>query len=242
VREGTAAVREALAGLRASGFRYAVVDALANADLTRIARAAADTGVWVAGSGLPGAISAATDPGPPPTGPDRATPAAVLVGSTSEASRQQVENFARWAPALRIDPVRMLAEPGYGHAVALRAVEHLRRAGRVIAYSCASPSEVAGAQRLRPAGEVAARVERTLADIAVRLVEAGVRRLVVAGGETSGAVLRALGVSGLTVGPTIAPGVPWMDSVEPAGLALALKSGNFGGPDFFADALGTGRD
>jgi uncharacterized protein YgbK (DUF1537 family) len=79
-------------------------------------------------------------------------------------------------------------------------------------------------------------VEQALARIAVGLVDAGVTRLVVAGGETSGAVVQALGVQTLTIGPAICPGVPWTQCADRP-LWLALKSGNFGGPDFFAQAL-----
>jgi len=80
-------------------------------------------------------------------------------------------------------------------------------------------------------------IERQLAAVAREAVEHGARRVVVAGGETSGAVLQALGVRALAVGEEIAPGVPWMTSLGDPPLALALKSGNFGGPDFFREAL-----
>ena len=81
-------------------------------------------------------------------------------------------------------------------------------------------------------------VERALAEIAKTLVDQdGVRRLVVAGGETSGAVVSALGVTGLHIGAQIDPGVPGTVTLGDRTLALALKSGNFGTPDFFEKAL-----
>ena len=80
-------------------------------------------------------------------------------------------------------------------------------------------------------------VEQTLGRIAQALVAAGVRRLIVAGGETSGAVVSALAVEGLRIGPEIDPGVPWTFSLGEPTLALALKSGNFGAPDFFEKAF-----
>jgi uncharacterized protein YgbK (DUF1537 family) len=139
---------------------------------------------------------------------------------------------------VRLDPERLLGEPGHAETIADEALDHVRRSGRVLVYSSAPPEEVARAQRRGPAAEVAARIEQALARIAdVLVTSAGVQRLVVAGGETSGAVLHALGVTALAVGPTIAPGVPWMTAVAPVGLSLALKSGNFGGADFFTDAL-----
>jgi uncharacterized protein YgbK (DUF1537 family) len=80
-------------------------------------------------------------------------------------------------------------------------------------------------------------IEETLAKIAQRLVAGGLRKLVIAGGETSGAIVQRLGVSALRIGPQIDPGVPWTVSIGSPRLALALKSGNFGGPDFFTKAL-----
>jgi uncharacterized protein YgbK (DUF1537 family) len=80
-------------------------------------------------------------------------------------------------------------------------------------------------------------MELALAAIARRLVASGTRRLLVAGGETSGAVISALGVEGLAIGAEIAPGVPWARTLGEPTLELALKSGNFGGPDFFERAL-----
>jgi 3-dehydrotetronate 4-kinase len=245
VKQGRAAIRAELDGLVAGGIPYAVVDAVDGDDLREIAAAGAGTALWVAGSGLPGGLprpEVVTDgsaaAGPAVDEPAVDGPAAVVAGSASVATRRQVERFARSAPALRLVPERLLDEPGYAEALAERAAYHVRRSGQVLVYSSAPPDEVARAQSRGPAGAVAARVETALARVASVLVEsAGVRRLVVAGGETAGAVLRALGVTALAVGPTIAPGVPWTRSVAPDGLCLALKSGNFGGPDFFTEAL-----
>jgi 3-dehydrotetronate 4-kinase len=241
VRRGGKAIGDALADLRAEGTVYAVVDALDDDDLREIATGAADVPLWVSGSGLAGGIAATGVPPAAVAEPPRTGRAAVIAGSASAATRGQVASFARSAPAVRLEPARLLDEPGYAAAVAGTAVDHVLRSGRVLVYSTAPPDEVAQAQALGPPGDVAGRVERALAEIAAVLVEsAGVRRLVVAGGETSGAVLRAVGATALAVGPAIAPGVPWTTSVGPTELSLALKSGNFGGPDFFADALGSG--
>ena len=80
-------------------------------------------------------------------------------------------------------------------------------------------------------------IRSTLAEIARELVGAGVRRLILAGGETSSAAVERLGVRALRIGPTIDPGVPWTFSLDKDPLALALKSGNFGAPDFFTSAF-----
>jgi uncharacterized protein YgbK (DUF1537 family) len=121
-------------------------------------------------------------------------------------------------------------------AVAGVALEALA-SGPVLVHSPLEPASVDEIQRALGAERAAAAVESALAQVARRLVDGGVRRLVVAGGETSAAVLQALGVEALSIGPDIAPGVPWCLTVGEPRLALALKSGNFGGDEFFLDAL-----
>ena len=108
----------------------------------------------------------------------------------------------------------------------------------MLIYASAPPAEVAAAQAALGRERAGALIEEALAAIARGLVEAGVRRLVVAGGETSGAVVQALDVRALRIGPQIDPGVPSTVSIGARPLALALKSGNFGGVDFFAKAIG----
>jgi uncharacterized protein YgbK (DUF1537 family) len=108
----------------------------------------------------------------------------------------------------------------------------------VLIYSTAAPDAVRAAQEAVGKARAATLVEDALAAIAKALVERGVRRLVVAGGETSGAVVGALGVRALAIGPQIDPGVPWTFTVPGEPVGLALKSGNFGAEDFFLKALG----
>ncbi|MFC6590545.1 nucleotide-binding domain containing protein [Sulfitobacter pacificus] len=108
----------------------------------------------------------------------------------------------------------------------------------VMIYASADPQEVKATQQkygVQRAGEV---LEQTLGQLAIHLTAAGFDRLIVAGGETSGAVVSALGVQGLRIGPEIAPGVPWTETLSPHPVALALKSGNFGAETFFDDAFG----
>jgi 3-dehydrotetronate 4-kinase len=110
----------------------------------------------------------------------------------------------------------------------------------VLVYSTASPLDVAAAQAVSGGHELGTRLESLLAAVARRLVESGARRLMVAGGETSGACVQALGVARLRIGAQIDPGVPWCHaapSLAADGLHLALKSGNFGGIDFFERAF-----
>ena len=158
-------------------------------------------------------------------------PVAVIAGSSSAATLEQVRRFGDAYPALKLDPL-----DGDLDGPASRAVAELGR-GAVLVYSTAPADEVARVQEqlgVERAGEL---IEGALGDAARRLVEAGARTVVVAGGETSGAVLSALGVRALAVGPEIATGVPWMTSLGGPPLTLVLKSGNFGGPDFLLDAV-----
>jgi uncharacterized protein YgbK (DUF1537 family) len=244
VRQGADAIRAEFARLAAAGVAHAVVDALEDDDLVAIGAACRDLALVTAGSGvalgLPQNFRAA---GLLPSRGDAAVlPAvdgksAVLAGSCSAATQAQVAAFAATHAAVPLDP---LGQPGAEAMAdaALAAVESDLAAGRpFLVYSTATPERVAEVQRALGRDVAAARIERALALIAQRLVDRGVRRLIVAGGETSGAVVQALGVEALAIGPAIDPGVPWTTASGRTRLALALKSGNFGATDFFAKAL-----
>ena len=247
VAQGADAVRDCIAALRRDGVTIAIADATSNDDLRTLAAACADLPLLTAGSGLglglpaiyaergwltPHARAAQLDP--------VHGASAVLSGSCSLATNAQVQ---RWReaerPAFAVDP-RALAR---GEPVADRALAWARaqKAGAaVLVYATAAVDELRAVQSELGAMQAGALVEACLAQIARGLVDAGVRRLVVAGGETSGAVVQALGVTQLRIGAPICPGVPWTQAdigPEGARLHLALKSGNFGGPDFFMEAL-----
>jgi len=138
-------------------------------------------------------------------------------------------------PAIKVNVLDVERDGGV-EALAASAVGRLDE-GPVLVYSTASPDEVAEVQRRLGVEQASLAVESLLGELARAFVANGVRRVVVAGGETSAAVVNALGVRALAVGSEIAPGVPWMTSLGDPPLALALKSGNFGGPDFFLEAL-----
>lgn len=242
VAEGADGIRGRLEELRAAGVAYAVVDALEDAHLRSLGAACADLPLVTGGAGvalgLPANFRAQgllPDRELPVAPVDVAGPAAVLAGSCSQATNEQVERMSARYPAIRIDALEA-ADGGRADAIAADA---LARAGGgpVLVYSTAPPDEVARVQERLGVERSSAAVESLLAGVAARLVAGGVRRLVVAGGETSAAVLDALGVRTLAVGDEIARGVPWLRSLDEPPLALALKSGNFGGPDFFLDAL-----
>ena len=240
VGQGTGAVRAAFDSLKADGVRMAVVDATNEADLMTIGAAANGMAMVTGGSGiaigLPNNFKIAD--GAADQLPKVEGLSAVISGSCSRATQGQVANFMRNHPAFQIEPLKLAAGQDMAAAALEWALPKIAD-GPVLIYSTDQPGEVQAVQAeigREAAGDM---VEQALARVAADLVEAGVRKLIVAGGETSGAVVGNLGVRGLRIGPEIDPGVPWTVSLGDPEIALALKSGNFGGPNFFEDAFGT---
>jgi 3-dehydrotetronate 4-kinase len=174
---------------------------------------------------------AAADELPPVTGP-----AVVLSGSCSEATRAQVAYMRERAPLFTIDPIAAAAGRNIAEEALAWATPRLGDRP-VLISATAPPEEVAAIQEAIGRERAGALVEQTLAAIAAGLAKKGARRFVVAGGETAGAIVHALRVTGLRIGRQIDPGVPWTMSLGEPMLALALKSGNFGAPDFFLRAF-----
>jgi uncharacterized protein YgbK (DUF1537 family) len=164
--------------------------------------------------------------------------AACLAGSCSQATLGQIAEAERIMPVLRLDPDKIVTGPDEVRRALDWAGERLAQ-GPVLIASSSTPEQVAALQARHGRDAAGHAIEQAMATLAEGLVEAGVRRLVVAGGETSGAVVDRLGIPGFLVGPEIAAGVPVLRAVGAGqgAMLLALKSGNFGGPGFFADAL-----
>jgi uncharacterized protein YgbK (DUF1537 family) len=238
VDKGAAAVRTAFDELRKGGFRHAIVDAIDDEHLRTIGTACAGLALVTGGSGvamgLPANLKRDVASAKTGTLPRIDGPAAVIAGSCSEATLGQIAAMKERHPALAIDPLAFGRDP-VGEAIAW-AKPKLGQ-GPVLIYASAAPDQVAQIHAKLGREESGALIERTLAGIAQGLVDSGVRRLVVAGGETSGAVVAKLGVTALRIGPEIAPGVPWTASTGKTPLLLALKSGNFGARDFFTKAF-----
>ena len=245
VARGAAAVRERIAALRASGVTCGIADAVTDDDLRVLAAATQDLKLVVAGSGLAIGIpalhglqpSAAAAQLPPATGAR-----AIVSGSCSAATNAQVADFlARGGAAFTIDPLRLAAGQDLAAEALAWALPRLAQ-GAVLVYATATPDTVKAVQAELGADKAGALVEAALARVAQGLVQAGVGQLLVAGGETSGACVQALGVTQLRIGSQIDPGVPWCHAQLPSkwggqGLHLALKSGNFGAVDFFNSAF-----
>ncbi|MEN9420180.1 MAG: hypothetical protein RI988_3801 [Pseudomonadota bacterium] len=253
VAQGAAAVRARLAALQAEGVAFAVADAVDDADLHVLAEGGRDAALAVAGSGL--AIGIPAQHGLAPSAqaaqlPPASGARAVVSGSCSAATNAQVADFVgRGGQAFRVDPLELARQAGPdGRDGVARWVDEALAWARprlgtqpVLVYATAAPDAVAGVQAQLGAQRAGALVEQALAQVARGLVQAGVGQLVVAGGETSGACVQALGIAALRIGPQIDPGVPWCHAaspLRPQGLHLALKSGNFGGTDFFTRAFG----
>lgn len=243
VDQGPGAIRESLNGLVRKGKRYAIVDAMTNRHLMDIGKACADLKLVTGGSGvamgLPENFREAgllTREGGLERLPKLEGGAGVLAGSCSLATRRQVKQMSQMHPAIALDPLALADRDQTVEQIVEWATKRISKEP-VLIYSTAEPEDVAAVQAKLGREQAGTLVEETLAAVAVELRNAGMKKLIVAGGETSGAVLSALGVTSLRIGPEIAPGVPWTVSVEEPAMCLALKSGNFGEEDFFERAL-----
>ncbi|ASW09408.1 3-oxo-tetronate kinase [Rhizobium sp. 11515TR] len=242
VSKGTAALKARLEQLSSDGIRHVIVDAVSDDDLRTIAAASFDMPLLTGGSAIAGqlprfyvewGLASLSERRQAP--PKVAGGSIVLSGSCSAMTRKQVANYAGKVSSLRLDPI-VLAHEGAG-----TALEWLRQqstdAPKLI-YATAEPDEVRQAQEQLGRDKAGQVVEDALSEIARAAFDGGTRRFVVAGGETSGAITQALAAVHLTIGPEIAPGVPWtFTTLGGETVALALKSGNFGEEAFFTDAF-----
>jgi uncharacterized protein YgbK (DUF1537 family) len=246
VAAGPAAIRAKLDALGRAGVRSAIADVIDERDLEALGRVAVDqrlsTGASGLGIGLARALVATGRVAGRSAAAEESAiggPAVCLAGSCSAATLGQIAEAERVMPVLRLDVEALLGGADEAGAALAWARERLG-AGPLLIASSRSPEAVAALQARHGRDAAGHAIEAAMARIAGDLVQAGVRRLVVAGGETSGAVVERLAIPAFRIGPEIAPGVPVLHAVgAPAGrMVLALKSGNFGKPSFFADALG----
>ena len=243
VANGAASICAEIARLKQQGVAMAIVDAVSNADLLAIGAACAELPLLSGGSGIALGLpqnfrphgfltKGSTADHLPHVDGQRA----IICGSCSTATQAQVAHWIDTGrPALLIDPLRLAAGDDLVSEALAWAAPMLAH-GPVLIYATANAAQVAAVQSSLGAERAGALIERTLAAIAKKLVEHGVTQMLVAGGETSGAVVSALGIQGLRIGSQIDPGVPWTVSLGERPIALALKSGNFGSIDFFSKA------
>jgi uncharacterized protein YgbK (DUF1537 family) len=216
---GAEAVRTRLAELSGKGVGAAIIDAVFDRDLETIGLVAAQHRLSVGASGMGLGLARA------------------LV-STGKVKSAATSNEQGTAVGGHLDPDRILTGANETQRALDWARERLAQ-GPVLIASSATPADVAALQARHGRDAAGHAIEQTMADIAENLMKSGVRRLIVAGGETSGAVVDRLGIPGFLVGAEIAAGVPVLRAVgaEVGDMLLALKSGNFGGPEFFSDAI-----
>ena len=245
VQAGSEAITQRINSLHASGVGIAIVDSISNDDLLKLGVAVRDLPLVCGGSGV--AIGLPQNFGIVPSTEASALPAAsgaraIVSGSCSQASNRQVANFiAAGGAAYSVDAMRVASDPaGVAAQVLDWAKAQLASHGNepLLIYSTAEPQAVRQIQAALGVAHAGAAIENVLASIACGLVELGVQQLIVAGGETSGACVQALGISVMRIGPQIDTGVPWCFAEGASGpLHLALKSGNFGSDDFFHKAF-----
>ncbi len=243
VLAGAEAVKARYAKLAAEGVRYVVTDALTNADLMVLGESLAGHVLLTGGSGIAmglpqnfrnaGLLSERSAPVTLRAPQGRA---GILSGSCSTATRGQIKAaVAAGYPALKLDPLALASGEQRAEQLVAWALEQKPETPFLL-YSSDDPAEVKAIQDKLGRDKAGEIVEHAFAGIARLLAQAGLTRLLVAGGETSGAVVQGLGIKTLEIGPEIDPGVPWTRAVEGPELVLALKSGNFGAPDFFVKA------
>jgi 3-dehydrotetronate 4-kinase len=245
VAKGTQAIASKIAQLRAEGIQIAIVDAISNQDLIAMGAAFKSLPLLTAGSGV--AIGLADNFGlsanpqasalPPTTGFK-----AIISGSCSIATNAQVKHFiAQGGAAMAVNPLELSAP----EQILTKAIEWAKKhysqqpahaTKPILIYSTGEPSAVKAVQEKLGVANAGELVENTLAAICQGLVTIGVKQLIVAGGETSGACVKGMGVQALRIGAQIDPGVPWC--YTDTGIHLALKSGNFGTEDFFTKSFG----
>lgn len=243
VRAGEDAVHRALRDAASAGIRHLVVDAADDQDLRAIGLGSADLRLVTGGSGVALGLpelfrrqGLLRPDGDAARLPHVSGPAVVLAGSCSRATLAQIAWMRERCPALALDTAK-LDRPDEIARTTIAWAETQLDNGPILISASAPPDEVAATQARFGAHDAGERIERLLARIGRALRDRGVRRFVVAGGETSGAVVQALGVRALRIGRQIDPGVPWTASLGDPPLALALKSGNFGSEDFFLRAI-----
>ena len=240
VRQGAATIKTSLAEAAKRGEKLVIVDAISEDDLLAIGKACAGARLITGGSGIAMGLPQNFAGAGKLTATKRAWrgiggPEAILAGSCSAATRRQIQRHAAGHPTFAIDADAVIA----GSIKPETIVDFMREnAGQQpLAYSSASPDEVDLIQARYGREKSAHALEAFFEDAARALVASGVRRLVVAGGETSGAAVNGLALAAVTIGPEIDPGVPALATLGHDRMALALKSGNFGAEDFFEKAL-----
>ncbi|MEZ8583376.1 3-oxo-tetronate kinase [Vibrio cyclitrophicus] len=241
IEQGSDAVTARLNELKAQGSRYAVVDAFNAEHLVTLGQAAKSLKLITGGSGLAAGIAKnwtkhlADQSDAKHAGSPVKAPTVVFSGSCSVMTNQQVALYKQLAPHFAIDVKACLTNDQYANEVFDWVMTHIQSEFAPLVYATTEATALKVIQEEYGAHASSHAVEQFFSQLAIKLQQNGVKNFIVAGGETSGVVTQSLAVKGFHIGPQIAPGVPWVRSVE-GDLSLALKSGNFGDENFFAKA------
>ncbi|MFB5173242.1 3-oxo-tetronate kinase [Erwinia amylovora] len=242
IDRGAEAVRAALGVLAEQGINYVVLDALHEQHLLTQGEALSDMRLLTGGSGLAIGLARWWQRGAPDrchtqaAGAPQGQYAVVISGSCSEMTQRQVARYRQQAAAQRIDVERALHQhEAYVRELCDWVVQHKEDVLAPLLYATAGPDRLRSVQQRFGAKRSSDAVEQLFAAVARELQQRGWQRFIVAGGETSGVVTQSLAIDAFYIGPAISPGVPWVRAVQQP-VSLALKSGNFGGEDFFAQA------
>ena len=241
VDQGADAIQTFFQELQATGHRYAVVDAVSESQLNAIGQAVKDLKLITGGSGL--SINLAANFELPSLSEKTAARlpkipgnGVILSGSCSVRTQEQVAQAEKLFPSFYLDPFQLQKEPGWVEEAIQWALTQIPKSP-VLIYTTGPPEKVQEIQKALGEDQAGEIIESALTMVAQALAKTGVRKFVIAGGETSGAIVKALGMSKMQIGPEIAPGVPWCVGLGEPPVLLALKSGNFGSVDFFHEAL-----
>ncbi|MEZ8883843.1 3-oxo-tetronate kinase [Vibrio sp. 10N.222.54.F6] len=241
IEQGADAVTARFNELKAQGSRYAVVDAFNAEHLVTLGQAAKSLKLITGGSGLAAGIAKnwtghlADQSDAKHAGSPVKAPTVVFSGSCSVMTNQQVAVYKQLAPHFAIDVKACLTNDQYANDVFDWVMTNNQGEFAPLVYATADAAALKAIQEEYGAQASSHAVEQFFSQLAIKLHQHGVKNFIVAGGETSGVVTQSLAVKGFHIGPQIAPGVPWVKSVE-GELSLALKSGNFGDKNFFAKA------
>ncbi|WP_086931731.1 3-oxo-tetronate kinase [Agarilytica rhodophyticola] len=243
VIEGSEAIAQDIAHLKEKNYRFAITDAISDTDLLNIAKACSDLPLVTGGSAL--AMGLANNYRQKNLLSNNSDDVilnsveghvAILVGSCSSSTQQQVKAASAHYPVISIDPIALSNQSLTIEELTQQALKILEKS-TVIITSTATPEIIERMQSTLGKEHVSTLLEETFGLLGKRLVAAGIKKIIVAGGETSGAVSKALAIRQLSIGPQIDPGVPWTHHLGTDKLFLAFKSGNFGDENFFQKAV-----
>ena len=242
VRNGPQSIKRSINKLSKEGFRYAVADSITNDDLIALGSAVSNHPLVTGSSGIGFGISRDLQPKISKTNvksvkvSNISGKSIILAGSCSKTTRSQLARVIDLWPSIKLDVAKIVKNK----KTKFELIEWARNQPTdqpVVIFSSSSKKEILELQRDFEIRNVGKLIEKIFADIAESLVKSGFRKLIVAGGETSGAVVSALNIKKLRIGQEISPGIPWTETYSDPKLALALKSGNFGDQDFFIKAI-----